>query len=103
MGKGTLISVQLPLKPDKTLHYIAQFVRLTEGGIRVSRQYVKSNNQDPEELVKVITNYFQLAPKYTANNEPLFCSGVLKALFSKFLVREQQTYIVPKVYEEILC
>lgn len=86
-SKGSINSVRLPRYLDKNILKIAKFVRLRDGGITFSKKYVESFNGDFNMVLKVTQNTFDIEPRFTCKNEPLFCSGVLHDFFNKIIKR----------------
>ena len=86
-SKGSKHSIKLPLILNKEILKIAKFVRLRVGSISFSRKYVKSFNESFEELLSLTERIFDIKPKYTCKNEPIFCSGVLKDFFNAIIER----------------
>jgi len=103
MGKGTNVSIRLPLKNNSKLIAITSFVRIRNGGIILSKQYIKVFNKNPNKIIRTCENLFNIRAKWTSKKEPLFCSGVLKLLFSKITIRTEEKYTYPKFYEEVTC
>ncbi len=89
MSKGSTEYVKLPIKPNKNFLRYAKFVRLTSGGIRLSRNYIKAFNENVDEVTEFFIQTFDIHPKFTSKGEILFCSGVLNKLFSKVLVKNK--------------
>jgi hypothetical protein len=87
-SKGSTNSVVLPNNFDADLLKIAKFVRIRTGSISISKAYVESFNENYNELVSIIEQMFNISPKYTCKNEPIFCSGVLVDLF-KFITQNK--------------
>jgi hypothetical protein len=83
MSKGSTTSVKLPLTVTKELEKIAKFIRLKDGGVRVSKNYIKSWGEDPAKIVKNVCKMFDIKPHFTSKGEILFDSGVLNEFFSK--------------------
>lgn len=88
MSKGSTTSIKLPLTVTDELKEIAKFIRLREGGIRVSKNYIKSWGKDPVKIIKNICEIFDIKPHFTSKGEILFDSGVLNEFFSKVVVRK---------------
>ena len=86
-SKGSIHSVRLPLSIGKDIIRISKFVRIRDGGITFSKRYVESFNEDFDEILNLTENTFDLKPKFTSKNEPLFCSGVLSDFFNKIIKR----------------
>lgn len=87
-SKGSMNSVKLPLTFDNELLKLARFVRVRDGGITFSRRYIESFNENFDKILKTTQNIFDIAPKFTYKNEPLFCSGVLSGFFNKIIKKE---------------
>lgn len=68
-----------------TVEESAKFVRLREGGIGISRNYVRAWNKDPKEVIGNICKIFYVRPHFTSKGEVIFDSGVLRELFSKVI------------------
>ena len=86
-SKGSTNSVKLPLYFDKNLLRITKFVRIRQGGISFSKRYTESFEEDFEEILKITQDIFDIKPKFTCKNEPLFCSGILSDFFNKIIKR----------------
>lgn len=84
-SKGSTNSVKLPLILDNELLRIAKYVRIRAGGITFSKRYIESFNDNFESILKITEDLFDIKPKYSCKNEPLFCSGVLADFFNKIL------------------
>lgn len=88
MSKGSTVSIKVPLKPDKMFLKYAKFARIHSGGLRLSRNYIKAFNENPDEIVKYFIKIFDIRPTFTSKGEILFNSGVLVNLFSKIMVKK---------------
>ena len=88
-SKGTKNSVRLPLILEDNILKLAKFVRIRSGSISFSRSYIESFNENFNEILKLTKNIFDIEPKYTCKNEPLFCSGVLSDFFNNITKRNQ--------------
>jgi len=88
MSKGSTTSVKLPLIVTGELEKIAKFIRLREGGIGVSKNYINSCGENSEKIIKCICKMFDVKPHFTSKKEIFFDSGVLKEFFSKVVKRE---------------
>ena len=88
MSKGSTTSIKLPLYFTNELEEIAQFIRLTDGGIKISKNYTSAWNKNPDEIKGKICKMFDIKPHFTSKGELLFDSGVLGELFLKTLVRD---------------
>lgn len=86
-SKGSTNSVKLPLYLDKNLVRISKFIRIREGGIGFSKRYMESFDENFEEILKIAQKIFDIKPKFTCKNEPLFCSGVISDFFNKIIKR----------------
>lgn len=86
-SKGSVNSVMLPLNFDMDIFKMAKFVRVRNGGISFSRRYIESYNENFESIVKMTSKVFDILPKYTCKDEPIFCSGVLSDFFNKIINR----------------
>jgi hypothetical protein len=84
-SKGSTNSVKIPLYLTENVLKIAKFVRVRSGGITFSKSYITSFGEDYEKIVNSAENLFDLKPKFTCKNEPLFCSGVLADFFNALL------------------
>jgi len=84
-SKGSMNSVALPLTFTYDLLKLAKFVRIRAGGISFSRRYIESFKEDYSEILDLAEKIFDIKPKYTCKNEPLFCSGVLADLFKSVI------------------
>jgi len=84
-SKGSKYSVIMPLIYDSKLLKLAKFVRIRNGSISFSKSYIESYNEDFNEILKMTERMFDIKPKYTCKNEPLFCSGVLVDLFRNII------------------
>ncbi|MFA6268741.1 MAG: LAGLIDADG family homing endonuclease [archaeon] len=102
-GKGSNISITLPTKNSPELEIIAKFARTQTGGIKLSKQHIQAFNENPSSILQICEDLFGLNPKITSKNELIFCSNVLKLLFSKIISRSKENYTPPKFHEEILC
>jgi len=87
-SKGSTNSIKLPLSVNENILKIAKFVRIRNGGISFSKKYILSFNEDFDKILKITENIFDIKPKYTCKNEPIFCSGVISDLFNKIIKRE---------------
>lgn len=85
-SKGSNSSVLLPSVFTSDVLKIAQFVRLRLGSITFSKAYVESHGEDYENILLLTKNIFDISPRYTCKNEPLFCSGVLRDFFHYILM-----------------
>ncbi len=102
MGKGSTNSVKMPLYFNKDILDIARFVRLRDGGITVSRNYIESFNLYPYEIIRKFEQIFDIKPKYTCRGEPIFCSGVLEIFFSKIIKSEgKKLVLLPKWHQNL--
>ena len=88
MLKGSTNSVKLPPYFNKNLFRIAKYVRIRQGGISFSRRYIESFEEDFEETLQITQKIFDIKPKFTSKNEPLFCSGVISDFFNKIISRD---------------
>lgn len=86
-SKGSTNSVKLPLIANKDLSRIAKYIRIRSGGISFSKRYINSFNDNFDYVIKTTERLFDIKPKYTSKNEPIFCSGVLADFFAKILKR----------------
>lgn len=86
-SKGSINSIKLPLFLDDKIMKIARFVRIRDGGISFSNRYINSFGEDISQILNLTREVFDIDPVYTCKNEPLFCSGVLKDFFNKFVKR----------------
>ncbi|PIU76086.1 hypothetical protein COS75_00925 [Candidatus Pacearchaeota archaeon CG06_land_8_20_14_3_00_35_12] len=86
-SKGSKNSVRLPLFFDKDMLKIGKFVRIRDGGISFSKNYINSFNENFSEILRIVENVFDIKPIYTCKNEPIFCSGVLKDFFNTIINR----------------
>jgi len=84
-SKGSINSVRLPLLWSEELLKIAKFVRIRNSGISFSKRYTESFNEDYNLILQSVERLFDIKPKYTCKNEPLFCSGVLADFFKYIL------------------
>lgn len=89
-SKGSINSVCLPLYIERDLIKISKFVRIREGGITFSKRYIEAFNEDFNKILQLTENIFDLKPKFTNKNEPLFCSGVLSDFFNKIIKRKNK-------------
>ncbi len=103
MGKGTNTAVRLPKKINYKLKIAIKFVRIRAGGIGLSKRYIVAFNESPDKIRQLCEELFDINPKRTCKNEPIFCSSVLNLLFSKIISRSKEKYIPPKFHEAILC
>lgn len=92
LGKKPCNSVKLPHKASESLKNLSKFIRITCGGVKLSQQYITTNGQNAEKIIKDTCDIFDITPKYTSKGEVLFCSGVLQEFFSKVLERPQINY-----------
>src|SRR3989304_2911025 len=88
-SKGSTNSVKLPITFDNELLKLARFVRIRDGGISFSKAYIESFNEDYNEILQLTEKFFDIKPKYTHKNEPLFCSGILSDVFNKIINKEK--------------
>ena len=102
-GKSSNIAITLPVKNNHELELIAKFARIQNGGIKLSKQHIHAFNETPSEILSICESLFGIKPKITAKNELIFCSNVLKLLFSKIISRSKDKYAYPQFHEEILC
>jgi len=86
-SKGSINSVKLPEFYNNSLFKIARFVRIRNGGITISKRYVESFNEDFDKTLNEVQLIFDIKPKFTSKNEPIFCSGVLEDFFNKIIKR----------------
>lgn len=86
-SKGSTNSIKLPLSINKDILKLAKFVRIRDGGISFSKKYVESFNENFDEILKLTENTFDIKPKFTCKNEPIFCSGVISDFFNKIIKR----------------
>ena len=86
-SKGSVNSIKLPLRFNNSLIKIARFVRIRNGGITFSKRYIESFNGDYDDIIKTTSEIFDIEPKFTHKNEPIFCSGVLSDFFNKIINR----------------
>ena len=84
-SKGSNNSVKLPFYCNEDVLTIAKYLRLRSGGITFSKAYAQSFNQDYDNLIALTQKTFDIIPKYTSKNEPIFCSGILRDIFSYFI------------------
>jgi len=102
MGKGSTTSIKMPLYFNKDILDIARFVRLRNGSITLSRNYIESFNLNSHEIIMKFEQIFDIKPKYTCKGEPLFCSGVLALFFSKIIKsKENEQVILPKWHQNL--
>ena len=85
-GKGSNISLTLPAKNSSSLEVIAKFARIQNGGIKLSKKHISAFNENPSEILQKCEALFGIKPKKTGKNELIFCSNVLKLLFSKIII-----------------
>ncbi|MFH1445531.1 MAG: LAGLIDADG family homing endonuclease [Nanoarchaeota archaeon] len=103
MSKGSMNSVKLPSRFDRDIIKIAEFVRLREGSVGLSRLFIQSSGEKPEKIIKLLENRFDIKAKYTSRKEPIFCSGVLNLFFTKIIKRNTIEYKIPEWHEELKC
>ncbi len=72
---------------NKKVLRIAKFVRLRVGGISFSKAYTESFGESFEEILRITEDVFDIKPRYTCKNEPIFCSGVLRDFFDAIIER----------------
>ena len=102
MSKGSTNSIKIPLHFNPDILEIAKFIRLTEGNVKISRNYIKSYNIIPETIIEKMKKLFDIKPNYTSKREPIFCSGVLAILFSKIIKNgENEQVILPKWHQNL--
>lgn len=87
-SKGSTNSIKLPLSVNEDILKIVKFVRTRDGGISFSKKYIESFNENFGEILKLTENIFDIKPKFTSKNEPIFCSGVISDFFNKIIKRE---------------
>lgn len=103
MSKGSTNPVKLPLHFGKDIIKTAKFVRLRNGSIGLSRIYIKSYGEDPDNMIKLLENIFDIKAKYTSRKEPIFCSGIINLFFSKIIKRNITECKLPRWYGELKC
>ncbi|MBI3035962.1 hypothetical protein HYY71_06595 [Candidatus Woesearchaeota archaeon] len=102
MGKGSTNSVRMPLYFNTDILDIARFVRLRNGCITTSQNYIESFNLNPHEIISKFEQIFDIKPKYTCKGEPLFCSGILALFFSKIIKsKEKELVLLPKWHQNL--
>lgn len=87
-SKGSINSVKLPIYFNDDLFRISKYVRIRNGSISFSKKYTESFNENFIEIVKLTEEMFNIPPKFTCKNEPLFCSGVLSDFFNNLINKE---------------
>lgn len=87
-SKGSKNSVKLPLTFNDKLIKLAKFVRIRGGSISFSKAYIESFNENFDRILEITKEMFDISPKYTCKNEPLFCSGVLVDLFKALFIKQ---------------
>ena len=90
-SKGSMNSVTLPLYFDPLLLKFAKFIRIRHGNVSFSKRYTKSFDENFEQLLKEFELIFNISPKFTGKNEPIFCSGVLSSFFNSFIINKSKT------------
>jgi hypothetical protein len=87
-SKGSTTSIKLPLFVSTELKDITNFIRIRSGGITISKQYIKSWNREPDEIIGTIESLFDIKPKHTCKGELIYDSTVLKEFFTRVTERE---------------
>lgn len=87
-GKGSTNSVQKPFVFEDKLKLILKYVRVVDGGLRISKQYIDANGENPEKIIFIISKMFDIEPHITSKGECIFSSVVLNKLFRAFIIRE---------------
>ena len=86
-SKGSTNSVKLPLILTEEILKIAKFARIRGGGISFSKRYIESFGENYFKILNLFKITFDINPKFTCKNEPIFCSGVLKDFFSHLFIK----------------
>ncbi len=84
-SKGSRNSIKLPFYYNRDILTIAKYVRLRAGSITFSKAYIESFNEDYQQILNLTQRIFEILPKYTCKNEPIFCSGILRDFFSHLI------------------
>lgn len=83
-GKGSIKSVRKPLKFNDDLNLVSKYVRVVDGGLRISTQYIEAHNENADKIISNIVKVFDIRPSRTGKGEYIFSSVVLNKFF-KFL------------------
>ena len=86
-SKGSTNSVKLPLILTEEILRMAKFARIRAGGISFSKRYIESFGENYSRILNLFKITFDINPKFTCKNEPIFCSGVLKDFFSHLFIK----------------
>ncbi len=102
MSKGSTTSIKVPLYFNQDVLDVARFIRLRDGSVTLSRNYIKSFNLNPDKIIRMFEQLFDIKPKYTCRGEPIFCSGVLKIFFSKIINNpDRKLVVLPKWHQNL--